>query len=470
MHALRLRLTLLYAGVLAGATGVLLALSWWLLDRHLERTLPAGVTDGVMAQVAWIYVLATAGLVMVAAGAGWLLAGPLLDRVQAAAERQRRFVANAGHELRTPLTVIRTEADVTLGDPHASVDELRAMGRVIIDAADRTEELLDGLLVLATAEHGARTDEPVELAALTRRVAASLQRPARARACASSSTPSRPGCAATPRCSSGSSPTCWRTSSATARGRPAAPPRSACATAPPPARRGRQRRRGHRAGGARPPRRALPAAGPQPRRPRRRARAVDRARGRRGARRRSRAARAGRRRAARARHAARRRRLGVATRRRGCPSVRYPDPARPQRLRSRHSARDGPQRTRDLAGRRRLRRRARAGGAGRRRTRRPALTRQPDHAPRVDVLLHGTGGNRDAHRRAPRPRGHVGRPDRRVPARAGRRRALGRAHHREAVGRARGRSTRPAAARRPRARVAARLSAVDLSLLRPCNA
>jgi signal transduction histidine kinase len=178
MHALRLRLTLLYAGVLAGATGILLALSWWLLDRHLERTLPAGLTDGVMAQVAWIYVLATAGLVMVAAGAGWLLAGPLLERVQAAAERQRRFVANAGHELRTPLTVIRTEPDVTLSDPHASVQELRAMGRVIIDAADRTEELLDGLLVLATAEHGARTDEPVELAALTRRVAASLQRPA----------------------------------------------------------------------------------------------------------------------------------------------------------------------------------------------------------------------------------------------------------------------------------------------------
>ena len=178
MHALRLRLTLLYAGVLAGATGVLLALSWWLLDRHLERTLPAGVTDGVMAQVAWIYVLATAGLVMVAAGAGWLLAGPLLHRVQGAAERQRRFVANAGHELRTPLTVIRTEADVTLSDPDASVDELRAMGRVIIDAADRTEELLDGLLVLASVEHGARTDKPVELAALARRVAASLQRPA----------------------------------------------------------------------------------------------------------------------------------------------------------------------------------------------------------------------------------------------------------------------------------------------------
>jgi signal transduction histidine kinase len=175
MHALRLRLTLLYAGVLAAATGILLALSWWLLHGHLERTLPAGYADGVMGQVAWQYALATAGLVMVAAGAGWLLAGPLLARVQGAVERQQRFVANASHELRTPLTVIRTEADVTLADPDASVQELRAMGRVIIEATDRTEELLDGLLVLATASHGARADEPVELAALTRRVVASSQ-------------------------------------------------------------------------------------------------------------------------------------------------------------------------------------------------------------------------------------------------------------------------------------------------------
>lgn len=174
MQALRLRLTLLYAGVLAAATGTLLALSWWLLNRHLDRTLPAAYADAVMGQVAWQYALATLGLVMVAAGAGWLVAGPLLQRVQAAVERQRRFVANASHELRTPLTVIRTEADVTLADPDATVAELRAMGHVIIEAADRSEQLLDGLLVLATTTHGARADEPVELAALTRRVIASL--------------------------------------------------------------------------------------------------------------------------------------------------------------------------------------------------------------------------------------------------------------------------------------------------------
>jgi hypothetical protein len=60
MPALRLRLTLLYAAMLAVATGVLLALSWWLLGRHLGRTLPADVADAVMGEVAWQYVLARA--------------------------------------------------------------------------------------------------------------------------------------------------------------------------------------------------------------------------------------------------------------------------------------------------------------------------------------------------------------------------------------------------------------------------
>ena len=173
MSALRLRLTVLYAGVLAAGTTVLLALSWWLLDRHLGLTLPADYADAVSSQVAGQYAVAAIGLVMVAAGAGWMLAGPLLARVEAAVERRQRFVANASHELRTPLTVIRTEAEVTLADPDASVEQLRDMGRVIIEATEDTEELLEGLLALATTAHGARADEPVELGALARRVVAS---------------------------------------------------------------------------------------------------------------------------------------------------------------------------------------------------------------------------------------------------------------------------------------------------------
>lgn len=91
----------------------------------------------------------------------------MLDRLQAAFESQRRFVANASHELRTPLAVVRTEVDVTLADPAADQAELRRMAAVIRDATLRAQQLVDGLLVLARTEGGAlRAREPADLASL----------------------------------------------------------------------------------------------------------------------------------------------------------------------------------------------------------------------------------------------------------------------------------------------------------------
>jgi signal transduction histidine kinase len=91
----------------------------------------------------------------------------MLDRLQAAFQAQRRFVANASHELRTPLAVVRTEVDVTLADPAADEAELRRMATVIRDATLRAQQLVDGLLVLARTEGGAlRSREPADLASL----------------------------------------------------------------------------------------------------------------------------------------------------------------------------------------------------------------------------------------------------------------------------------------------------------------
>jgi signal transduction histidine kinase len=76
----------------------------------------------------------------------------MLDRLAAAFDSQRRFVANASHELRTPLTVMRTEIEVTLADPNATVDDLRRMGTVVQGASERANALVDALLVLARSE------------------------------------------------------------------------------------------------------------------------------------------------------------------------------------------------------------------------------------------------------------------------------------------------------------------------------
>jgi signal transduction histidine kinase len=78
----------------------------------------------------------------------------MLERLEAAFESQRRFVANASHELRTPLAIVRTELDVTLDDPEADREELRAMAHVVRDANERMERLIASLLALASSEGG----------------------------------------------------------------------------------------------------------------------------------------------------------------------------------------------------------------------------------------------------------------------------------------------------------------------------
>lgn len=73
----------------------------------------------------------------------------MLGRLDAAFDSQRLFVANASHELRTPLSVIKTELEVTLGDPEADDEELRRMGSVVASATERAQRLVTSLLSLA---------------------------------------------------------------------------------------------------------------------------------------------------------------------------------------------------------------------------------------------------------------------------------------------------------------------------------
>jgi signal transduction histidine kinase len=88
----------------------------------------------------------------------------MLGRLDATFETQRRFVANASHELRTPLAIARTEVDVALADPGAGPAELRAMAGRVLEANQRSERLIEGLLTLARSERQLRAAEPLDLA------------------------------------------------------------------------------------------------------------------------------------------------------------------------------------------------------------------------------------------------------------------------------------------------------------------
>jgi signal transduction histidine kinase len=90
----------------------------------------------------------------------------MLGRLDGTFASQRHFVANASHELRTPLAIMRTEVDVALADPDASVVELREMGEAIRDTVDRCERLIASLLLLARSEAATGHEELVDVATL----------------------------------------------------------------------------------------------------------------------------------------------------------------------------------------------------------------------------------------------------------------------------------------------------------------
>jgi signal transduction histidine kinase len=211
--SIRLRLTALYTLLFGACGAVLLAIGAWLVHRHVERTLPPGFADAALGRLDTQFALAFAGTLLVAVVLGYLVAdralaplrrvttlaqhvtqerlderialqGPhdelreladtvdgMLERLAGAFDGQRRFVANASHELRTPLTVIRAEVEVALADPDADVADLRRMGEAVLEAADRTQVLLDSLMVLARSQQALPRCEPFDLAVAGRTAA-----------------------------------------------------------------------------------------------------------------------------------------------------------------------------------------------------------------------------------------------------------------------------------------------------------
>ncbi len=109
--------------------------------RDLSQRVPIGSTHDELSQLATAF-------------------NAMIDRLEGAVERERRFTAEASHELRSPLAVIRAEGTLALERPRAQEEYERTLRR-IDEQATVMEALIASLLGLARAEtaHGRRVEE-----------------------------------------------------------------------------------------------------------------------------------------------------------------------------------------------------------------------------------------------------------------------------------------------------------------------
>ena len=87
----------------------------------------------------------------------------MLERLEASAARERRFVADASHELRSPLAAIQAHLDVALAHPERT--DWVATASEISAEAQRMQRIVEDLLLLARADEaaGALLLAPVDL-------------------------------------------------------------------------------------------------------------------------------------------------------------------------------------------------------------------------------------------------------------------------------------------------------------------
>jgi heavy metal sensor kinase len=100
----------------------------------------------------------------------------MLDSLDRALTRQRRFVSDASHELRTPVAAIRSMIDVALLEPMEQ-EKYTAVLRTVNTEAERLGHLVSDLLALARTDEGqARLEkEEVRLDVLIDAVAANAE-------------------------------------------------------------------------------------------------------------------------------------------------------------------------------------------------------------------------------------------------------------------------------------------------------
>lgn len=87
----------------------------------------------------------------------------MLERLEEAFRRQRRFTASAAHELKTPLATVKAGMQVMKRDKNATIQEYQENADLTIRSIDRLSCVVNDLLLLASSEEKETVREKVEL-------------------------------------------------------------------------------------------------------------------------------------------------------------------------------------------------------------------------------------------------------------------------------------------------------------------
>ncbi|MFI8252239.1 sensor histidine kinase [Streptomyces filamentosus] len=216
--SVQLKLTLSYAGFLAVAGALLLAVVWGFLLRYVPDNSQGllGVSPNrylLVHTFAPAAAVAMAFLLVFGLVGGWVLAGRMLapltritaaargagdgslshrirlegrrdefreladafdgmlDRLESHVAEERRFAANASHELRTPLAISQTLLDLAREDPARDREDLLARLRT---ANTRAIDLTEALLLLSRSDRGTFAREAVDLSLVAEEAAETL--------------------------------------------------------------------------------------------------------------------------------------------------------------------------------------------------------------------------------------------------------------------------------------------------------
>lgn len=118
---------------------------------RLAQPIPASpeLIEEIKQRILLMLVFINCGILAIAGGFGYLLAGRTLKPIKEMVEEQNRFISDASHELRTPLTSLKSAFEVYLRDKHPTLKEARTLVGESVSEINKLQSLSDSLLQLA---------------------------------------------------------------------------------------------------------------------------------------------------------------------------------------------------------------------------------------------------------------------------------------------------------------------------------